>query len=357
MSGISKKIPSGPTIVKPRLITVGRGRALPRVESQPRPGPAHHAGPVSQSSSGLRRPKLVRQEPSAPDSSSISMKEKNKMRLADIDRNGVAGPSTVQQGDQLEKMKERLAVFKEDNGANLEILKKQIEMLQKENDKDIEIKRLNNDNNLPDKAKEGSVLHEVSSPSLDQNSRPPLGRFFQFPERPQSSPQYSPPPVYFQNLPGGFHQAASVPQTVSSAGQPSQGETDSAVNLNKDDLDCYDAAFIEGQEEILKQIEQQNMKKKLEETRSLKLIQKLSLDGELASSSRPSLPGSDSFYPQDQVAASMAPVPALRLGDVVNTERRPQTERKVSEFEAKRSRAVFELKQRIKAQVSKGTGR
>ena len=89
MSGISKKIPSGPTIVKPRLITVGRGKALPRVESQPRPGPAHHVGAVAQSSSGLRRPKLVRQEPSAPESSSISMKEKKMMVVADIDRNGV----------------------------------------------------------------------------------------------------------------------------------------------------------------------------------------------------------------------------------------------------------------------------
>ena len=152
----------------------------------------------------------------------------------------------------------------------------------------------------------------------------------------------------------------------------------------EDDQDYNDVAFIKEQEEILKQIEEQNMKKKLEETRSLKLIQKLSLDGELASSNS----SYDSFYLLDQVEerqrdrergnilqsqldsqnlrmikeGSSSEVggssQSLEVTSVASEapERRPKTQRKVSEFEAERRRAVFELKQRIKAQVSKGTG-
>ena len=500
MSGISEKMRAVP-IVKPRLITVGRGRALPRVQTETQAGAAHHVGAVSQarpghlpgslpqsdqavrdadlpgrrkedSQPGLRRPKFVRQEPSGPDFS--SGKEKNKMEEADMEKTRGAGIATVQHGDQFEQMKEKLSAFKEESGANLELLKKQIKKLQDENDKDLEIKRLNNEliisQKLLDieanmKAKKGNnVSPELSPASLYRTRRPPPGNFFQFPDCPPCSPQYPPPPPppgYLQYLSGGFlpsvgqssQRAAagplydSVPLTsAGSAGQPSRGEEMGYYSSNRpsggcgsDGPDYNDESLIKEQEEILKQIEEQNKRNKMEETRTLKLIQKMSLEGELTSSgssrNQPDSASSyDAFTPPTQVVEdswtkvarsvgrqpggrkqemvrkkqaeveesqrefevkmeewrremgekeererknillshldsqklrmirkdsnsnvvgegeggpSRSPAP-LTLGDILPTERR---QRKVSDFEAERRKAVLELKQRIKDQV------
>ena len=179
MSSTSKKAGAVPT-VKPRLITVGRGKA-PLVQTVPRPGPSNHAGgfPVPESSSaqqygavpksvpanilarseedpklGLRRPKLVRQEPSVLNyqSNNILTEENHHITRHNGLKEQIAPDSSLLMGgterekkQEIENMKEELAVFKEESGANLNFLKKQIEKLEKENEKDLVIKRLKNE--------------------------------------------------------------------------------------------------------------------------------------------------------------------------------------------------------------------
>ena len=355
MSSTSQKIPAV-TIVKPRLITVGRGKA-PLVQTERRPGPSHHVGAFSvpearsaqhhgagstsaqaptvvrgvnllgrsneDSQLGLRRPKHVRQEPNVLNyqsnniqteevhhQSTLSYGLKDRMtersKMADIDRN-----------DQKEKMKEELAKVKED------FLMKKVEKLQKE--KDFEIKRLNTELEISHKlfdiqanmtAKKGNVLADVS-PEVS-SPPPPAVNNFQFPYRPLylppdlaapppfrrfSVPQPVAPPDYRQSsqpAPRGdlatSRLAPPVPSLFdhplssgASTGRPSQGEEVepvSAVSYYSDDDQgvnrlLSDMALVCQQEEILKQIEENNRKKKLAETQSLKLIQQMSMEENL----------------------------------------------------------------------------
>ena len=379
MSSTSKMVTAVP-VVKPRLITVGRGRAPLNVQTESRPGagqgtsvPQFRLRPVpdsvqvrtvgrdcdllasgdDDSQLGLRRPKIVQQEPSqvvnqfnnnlteenhqqSSGQNSSLLKNKRKMGVAVIGRTG-AGGAPLEQQDQLEKMKEELAVFKEESGANLELLKKQVEKLQEDNDKDVEITRLKTELEISKKlldiqanirAKKESVLAEVSPP--------PPGNVFQFPDRPQyfppgydapppvrgafvpqpvSPPPPPPPPVCSQAVRNGLgifapgsqsSQQAAPPQPPPGldnaqlarplfdqplGGEEREREGGSALSYfssNQCDEDrgvevdgvVYNVSFIVEQEKIMKQLVEKNRRKQVEETQSLELIQQLSIEEE-----------------------------------------------------------------------------
>ena len=188
MSSTSKK--------KPRLITVGRGRAAPRAQTEDEARPGAERSSLSESRPAVPsvKPGLIKEvgaaelqrgscsredfSPGKEDNQLEEMKEELEMLKKVVGKLQKENDKVKEDFAVLEKenvkVKVKFAMFKEVIGANMDLLKKEVEKLQKE--KDFEMKNLKTELAISKKMldieanQKGKVLPEVSPPSAGGSS-------------------------------------------------------------------------------------------------------------------------------------------------------------------------------------------